>query len=317
MEDIYIILAQAIFAVLLIAGLYMLFGINPLAARVKNTNISFAKTTAKARRMRINAEAELSRHEKFVLKINSLLAKTGKGRSYLYTIAALFFLSGITTGFICFQDAFLSVATGAAFIPLTYLYLILKTQEAAREELSELQTTMSIITNAYLANNNILKAVELYVAEKNKYGSEEKRKITPFDEFVTECVYFDNNIERGLLRLSAKINNRYFDQWVKNLRLCIKNREMRFSLQPVLDSMADEKIMQIESDAAMVKTWQMYLSTVAVMFSVILVFRIARKEWYLVLVDTPWGKAIILMMILAALLSAFFVIRINKPLSTI
>jgi hypothetical protein len=186
-----------------------------------------------------------------------------------------------------------------------------------RKELSELQTTMSIITNAYLANNNILKAVEMYIHEKNKYIGEANRKITPFDEFVSECVYFDNNIERGLERLAAKINNRYFDQWVKNLRLCIRNREMRFSLQPVLDSMADEKIMQIESDAAMVKTWQMYLSTVAVMFSVILVFRIARKEWYLVLVDTTWGKAIILLMILAALLSAFFVIRINKPIGTI
>jgi len=303
----------------LFLGFLLLFNINPFTIKgpFKKVNISFMKAAAKQKRIRINAASSLSRLEKFAIRLDALLLKINRKRGFLYFIASLCFITGLAAGFVYFSGLLLSLATGIAFIPLTYLYLLFVTQEASRDEVAELQNTMSIITNAYLADNNIIKAFEVYLNEKNRFVDEGHRVTTPFDVFVFECLYMDTNIESSLVRLAAKINNRYFDQWVRNLRLCIENKHMRFSLQPVIDAMADEKIMQIESDAQMVKTWQMYLSTVAVMFSVVLVFRFAQEDWYNVLVHTPMGKFLIILMLLSALISALFVMRVNKPVSTI
>jgi len=313
----FIILTQALFAALFAAGLCTTFNVVFFAAGKKNKNVSFSQTAAKAKRMRINAETTLTRYEKFVIRVESLLKKMDKGKSYLYRIAATCFIACTVTGYICFQGIFLSLVTGLAFVPLTYLYLLFRTQEATREDLAQLQSTMAIITNAYMASNNIIKAVEVYISEKNKYADEKLRTVSVFEEFVSECIYINPNIERNLERLAVKLSNHYFDQWVRNLRLCLGNREMRFSLQPVVDAMMDEKVMQIESDAAMAKTWQTFISTVAVMFAVILVMRIAREEWYLILTNTAGGQIIILLMLASALISSIFVMRINKPVSTI
>jgi hypothetical protein len=175
---------------------------------------------------------------------------------------------------------------------------------------------MSIITHAYLADHNIIKAVEVYLNEKNRYADADF-VVTPFDQFVFDYLYISPNIEKGLSKLAYQINNKYFDQWVRNLRLCIENKDMRFSLQPVIDAMADEKVMQIESDAQMVKTWQMYFLTVSIMFAILPVFRLAQREWYDILVKTAWGQFLVILMLLAAIVSAVIVTRINKPISTI
>jgi len=305
--------------IFLLAGLLLFFNINPLAllSSVKKVNVSFTKAATKQKRLLINAESSLSRFEIIALRLDSLLVKINKKRRFLYVAASLFFLIGLIVGYVCFGSLILIAATGISFVPLTYIYLLFVTQEATRDELAELQNTMSIITNAYLADNNIIKAFDVYLNEKNRFVEDEHRITTPFDVFVFECVYMDVSIESSLDRLAAKINNRYFDQWVRNLRLCIENKHMRFSLQPVIDAMADEKIMQIESDAQMVKTWQMYFSTVAVMFSTILVFRFAQYEWYSILVHTRVGQFIIICMLISAIVSALFVMRVNKPISTI
>ncbi|QIB69777.1 hypothetical protein Ami103574_10800 [Aminipila butyrica] len=308
-------LTQVFTAILFIIGIALLFNLKAVG-RDRSSSISFKKTEARSKRIKINAEATLNRFEKAVLNIDSLLKKIRKKRSYLYSIMALFFIAGLGIGFICFSVPFLTMTTGLAFVPLTYLFLLFRTQEITREELAELQNTMSIITNSYLASNNILRAVEAYVEERRRYQDGSFQKVTPFEEFVSDCLYISRNVDRNLSLLAAKINNKYFDQWVKNLRLCMENKEMRFALQPVIDAMADEKIMQIESDTQMKKTWTYYLLVVGAMFAVIPTFRMARKEWYLILTHTPMGQIIVFFMIVAALLSAIYVMKINKPIGT-
>lgn len=305
---------QLIFFILFCIGAFLL-----IPKKKIDYSFSFTGAEAKVKRNRINSKDTLTKLDKLKIRIEALLKKMDKDMNYFYVITGICFAIGFVVGLICFGGVFLPLATAITFSPASYLFIVFKTQEATREELAELQNAMGVITNAYLSNNNIIKAVESYITEKNRYLTTEERalkKITPFEEFITQCTYINPNVDAALETLAAKINNKYFDQWVKNLRLCLENRDMKFSLEPVIKQMADEKILQMESDAIMRKTWQNYFTMLALMFSVILIFRITNRSWYLILVGTPAGKFIVLLMLISAILSAIFVVRLNKPIST-
>ena len=286
----------------------------------KNTVFNFGAAEASEKRKSILDKKKLTMKDKIMARADSMLLKMGKDRSYLKELTAGFAILGFILGLICFKRLFLSLVSAICFSPLSYLYLVLKTQEATREELSELQTAMSVITNSYIGSNNIVKAVETYVlAKRNSLSAEELKfhKTTPFEAFVAQCVTLNPNIDNALEMLAYRINNKYFNEWVKNLRMCIKDRNMKFSLQPVIQQMADEKIMQIESDGAMRKAWQTYLTMVGLMYGTVFIFRIVQKDWYDILVGTFIGQMLIVLMLLVSIVSAVFVIRINKPLSDI
>jgi len=197
--------------------------------------------------------------------------------------------------------------------PAPYFYLTARSSGAAREEIEGLENTMSIITNAYAGNDDIIKAVETYVEEKNRYIPEHLRIPTPFDEFVSEIRFINPNVEHGLYRLAAKVKNRYFTEWGKTLILCHHDRRLKFALFPIIKAMNDAKSMQIESDSMMVKVWRDYLMTAGLMFSVIPMMRFSNAEWFSLLTRTSIGKFLIILMLLTALTTAFYVMKATKP----
>lgn len=307
-----IILSLAVF--LLVIVLLFIFG---FFNGKNNEAISFKKSAFERKKNRLGIEEDLTKIEKIEIFINELLRKSEKDRKYFYKLVFKFFIIGFLTGQIVFSGMFLSTCIGISFIPISVLYLMIKTQEITRRELSELENAMNMITNAYLSSNNILKSFEEYINEIDKSVPKELRSVTPFHEFVTEVIYYNPNLDTALQKLKIKINNFYFKDWIDKLRLCNLDSNMKFSLKTTIDAMNDEKVMQMESDFQMKKTWITYFSTVGITFSVILVFKFSNKEWYYYLVHTFGGKLIIFLMILAALISSIYVAKINKPISQI
>jgi len=224
-------------------------------------------------------------------------------------------IAGFVAGFLLFNNAGLAAVMAVCLITTPYFYLTVKSAKAAREEIEGLENTMSIITNAYAGCDDIIKAVETYVAEKNRYVPVTLRKPTSFDEFISEIKLINPNIEHGLYRLSAKINNRYFNEWVKMLILCYHDRRLKFALFPVIKSMNDTKTMQIESDSMMAKVWRDYLMTVGMMFSIIPLMRFSNAEWFSILTETAIGKALIVAMLVTALATSFYVMKVIKPVN--
>ena len=151
--------------------------------------------------------------------------------------------------------------------------------------------------------------------ERNRYIPVHLRNPTPFDEFITEIKLINPNIEHGLYRLAAKVKNRYFEEWVKMLILCHHDRRLKFALFPIIKSMNDAKTMQIEHDSMMVRVWRDYLMTAAMMFSVIPLMRFSNAEWFVLLTGTFIGKALIVVMMITALGTSFYVLKITKPVN--
>ncbi|MDD4495691.1 MAG: hypothetical protein PHV32_15365 [Eubacteriales bacterium] len=289
--------------ILFSAALLLLFKLNPFAAE---------KNLLKTRRLHL-AGAKLQITERLSIHFKTLFRQTRFTQKKLLVMVGVSSLGGFIAGLLLFGDTGLAAIMAFCVIPAPYFYLTVKSSTAAREEIEGLENTMSIITNAYAGNDDIIKAVELYIEEKNRYIPVHLRTPSPFDEFVSEIRLVNPNIEHGLYRLSAKVKNRYFNEWVKTLILCYNDRRLKFALFPVIKAMNDAKSMQIESDGMMVRVWRDYLMTAGLMFSIIPMMRFSNAQWFYLLTNTTIGKLLITLMLLTALGTAFFVMKVTKP----
>ena len=270
------------------------------------------KNPLKKRRLYLSG-AKLKKSERIAIRFQTLFRQTGTTLKKFILMMAAAFTSGFLAGILLFSNTGLAAVMAVCLVPAPYFYLTIKSARAAREEIEGLENTMSVITNAYAGCNDIIKAVETYVQEKNRYIPVNLRRPAPFDEFVSEIRLINPNVEHGLYRLSAKVKNRYFAEWIKMLILCYHDRRLKFALFPIIQSMNDAKTMQIESDSMMVRVWRDYLMTVGMMFSIIPLMRFSNAEWFAILTETTIGKLLIVVMLLTALATSFYVMRVTKP----
>ena len=286
-------------------SLFLLLGLNPFAAE---------QNLLQKRRLYLTG-AKLKITERIAIRFQTLFRQTGCTQKKYLVMTGAAAAGGFLAGLMLFNSAELAAVVSVCLTPAPFFYLIVKSATAAREEIEGLENTMSIITNAYAGCDDIIKAVETYVEEKNRYIPAHLRTPTPFDEFVSEIRLINPNVEHGLYRLSAKIKNRYFAEWVKMLILCCHDRRLKFALFPIIKAMNDAKSMQIESDGMMIRVWRDYLLTAGLMFSVIPMMRFSNAEWFSILTQTTIGKLLIVIMLLTALATAFYVMKITKPVN--
>ncbi len=286
-------------------ALFLLLGLNPFAAE---------QNPLKKRRLYLTG-TKLKITERIAIRFQTLFRQTGCTQKKYLVMTGAAAAGGFLAGLMLFNSAELAAVVSVCLTPAPFFYLTVKSATAAREEIEGLENTMSIFTNAYAGCDDIIKAVETYVEEKNRYIPAHLRTPTPFDEFISEIRLINPNVEHGLYRLSAKIKNRYFAEWVKMLILCCHDRRLKFALFPIIKAMNDAKSMQIESDGMMVRVWRDYLLTAGLMFSVIPMMRFSNAEWFSILTQTTIGKLLIVIMLLTALATAFYVMKITKPVN--
>jgi len=286
-------------------SLFFLLGLNPFATE---------QNQLKKRRLYLTG-AKLRITERIAIRFQTLFRQTGCTQKKYFVMTGASVAGGFLAGLMLFNSTELAAVMSVCLTPAPFFYLTVKSATAAREEIEGLENTMSIITNAYAGCDDIIKAVETYVEEKNRYIPVHLRNPTPFDEFISEIRLINPNVEHGLYRLSAKIKNRYFAEWVKMLILCCHDRRLKFALFPIIKAMNDAKSMQIESDGMMVRVWRDYLLTAGLMFSVIPMMRFSNAEWFSILTQTTIGKLLIVIMLLTALATAFYVMKITKPVN--
>lgn len=292
----------SVFALISLA-LFLLFRLNPFAVE---------QNPLKKRRL-ILTGTRLKITERISLHFQTLFRQARCTPKKFLIMVLLSAVGGFAAGMLLFGSTGLAAVMSACVLPAPYFYLTVKSSAAAREEIEGLENTMSIISNAYAGCDDIIKAVETYVEEKNRYIPAHLRTSTPFDEFITEIRLVNPNVEHGLYRLSAKIKNRYFTEWVKTLILCHNDRRLKFALFPVVKAMNDAKSMQVESDGMMVRVWRDYLMTVGLMFSIIPMMKFANAEWFFLLTQTTIGRLLIILMMVIALATAFYVMKATKP----
>jgi hypothetical protein len=167
---------------------------------------------------------------------------------------------------------------------------------------------LSLVTNSYLQNEDIVKAI-----------NDNIHRIYPpfhdiFEQFLIELRFADSSISNALIRMKSKFKHRYFAEWCDVLIQCQNDRELKYVLPPIVESLNDAKKMQIELDTVMRMVWRDYIIIALIAVAQIPMIRMMNADWYRLLTETLGGKVAVVILFLSVFVSAFIVTRINKPI---
>ncbi len=215
-------------------------------------------------------------------------------------------IGGFFAGRVVFSSLFLSVIVGVLALLIPMIVLSFRQSKSKSKRLDRLASSMMILSNSYLVTQDFITTVKdnLAVLEYPE----------PFRDFLAYATMMDSDVRMALRRMENKVSNPYFSQWVDALVLAQDDRSLRYVAVSVVDSMHDVLQAQEESDAAMYSVWREYLVTLALIFSVPLVFKLLMREAYVTMTTSFVGQGLMVLLLIAVVFSVFRAIKINRPL---
>ena len=215
-------------------------------------------------------------------------------------------IGGFFAGRVVFSSLFLSAIVGVLALLIPMIVLSFRLSKSKSKRLNRLASSMMILSNSYLVTEDFITTVKdnLAVLEYPE----------PFRDFLTYTTMMDSDVRSALRRMENKVSNPYFSQWIDALVLAQDDRSLRYVAVSVVDSMHDVLQAQEESDAAMYAVWREYLITLALIFSVPLVFKLLMRDAYVTMTTSLVGQGLMVLLLLAVVFSVFKAIKINRPL---
>lgn len=249
---------------------------------------------------------EMSAAEKYINKQKQIVKDAGMPIMIFVAFMAVSVVAGFFFGKFIFNDGLLAMAVALAFLFLPSIYLESEISRLKLIEMQKIESSMSIITNAYIVNNDIVAAI------KNNLDLLAYKK--PFEEFLVEVTYFDSSVTNALQHMASKQTNKFFIQWIDTLILTQTDRKMVYILSIIVEQMNEQRREQIEANTAMTTVWLDYLTLLGIVISFPLIFKFVLYDWYEILVTTKIGKGLMMGLILTVLLSLKKATTINKPI---
>lgn len=294
----------------LIAGAFMLFDISP-AAFAQNL-AAFLTRRPKGIRDEINAFTERKKPSflrREILEAQEILALTGRSHAFPLVCSAslLLFATGAILA-ILLQNLFLLpvLALGMTFMP--FWYVRLTAGHYKKNVAAELETALSIITSAYLRNEDILTAVEENIAYLNPPVKH------VFAEFLTRMKLINPDLEAALRAMKVKIENEVFRQWCDAVAACQYDRSLKTTLTPIVTKLSDMRVVNGELDNLVFEPRKEFIVMVILVVGNIPLLYFLNQSWYNTLMHTAAGQLILAVCGIAIFVSAAAVIRLTKPI---
>ena len=241
-------------------------------------------------------------------EVENILEATDRGDKFslLCTISLLLFAAGAALAVII-GNLFLVPVAAAGFMFLPLWYVKLTANHYKKDVAAELETALSIITTAYLRNEDILTAVE----ENLDYLNPPVKNV--FAGFVNRIRLIDPDIEAGLMELRGKIENEVFHEWVDAMLNCLYDRSLKTTLTPVVAKLSDMRIVNAELEYMVFEPRKEFLTMVVLVLGNIPMLYFLNRSWYDNLMHTPIGQLMLGITAALIFLSTAGVIRLTKP----
>ena len=146
--------------------------------------------------------------KKEITEAQDILVMTGRGNQFSLVCAvslALFAAGGSFA--IMIGNFFLAPVMACGFLFIPFWYVRLTANHYKKNVSAELETALSIITTAYLRNEDILTAVE----ENLHYLNPPVQNV--FRDFVTQVKMVNPDVEAALKDMLVRIDNYVFEEW--------------------------------------------------------------------------------------------------------
>jgi len=294
----------------MIAGAFLLLGISPLA--FTDGLFGFLTRKSKSIRSEINEAArrkKMSFFRREITEVQDILKITGRSSRFSLICAAslLCFACGASLA-ILMGNVFLVpvLAVGMMFLP--FWYVRLTSSHYKKNIAAELETALSIITTAYLRNEDIVTAVE----ESLPYLNPPVRSV--FAGFLAQVKLISPDIDDALHAMKPKIENEVFREWCDAIAACQYDRSLKTTLTPIVSKLSDMRIVNAELEYLVFEPRKEFIIMAMLVVGNVPIMYLLNKDWYHTLMYTAVGQIILAVCAAAIFISTAFVIRLTKPI---
>ena len=172
----------------------------------------------------------------------------------------------------------------------------------------EIETTLSIITSAYLRTDQIVSAVE----ENIIYLKPPLKDL--FLRFLAEVHMVSSNIPECLQHLKYQLENDIFREWVDTLIACQFDRSLKDTLMPIVGKLTDVRIANGELRTMMASAKGEYFAMVGIVVANLPLLYFMNREWYAALMHTEPGKIVVAVCGTIILITGLLMSKYTKPI---
>ena len=242
-------------------------------------------------------------------EITEIMRMTGREDKIpvIFIACGIFAIAGTIIAAL-FNNAYMipPLAIGMMFIPVWYVKL---TASNFRKVVSEeLETALSIITTAYIRNEDIVTAVE----ENISYLNPPIKNV--FSDFLVKLKLIDADTEKAIFNLKSKIDNDVFHEWCDALVLCQQDRGLKTTLTPIVAKLSDIRVVNSELELMLAEPRKEFIIMALLVVANIPIMYFLNRDWYDVLMHTAVGKIVLSIDISAIFISYAFVVKLTRPI---
>ena len=294
----------------MITGFFIILSLSPM----EFTDSVFKNILNKPRSIKeeineITKRKKVSYFRREVIEVQSILKLTGREGWFPMICTVSLFLFAIGSGIAIVLGNFFSVPVlGIGFMLLPFWYVRLTQTHFKRDIAAELETALSIITTAYLRNEDIVTAVEENIDYLNP------PVLSVFKGFVYRIKMINPDIAAGLEDMKVQLENAVFREWCDALIACQIDRNLKTTLTPIVSKLSDMRVVNGELENMVFEPRKEFISMQLLVVGNIPLLYFLNKDWYNALMHTPLGQIILAICFAAIFISAAFVIKLTQPI---
>lgn len=247
--------------------------------------------------------------KKEVTEIQSILKITGREHRFPMICACSLILFAIGAAIaILLDNLFLVPVLAVGFLFLPFWYVRLTQSHYKKDIAAELETALSIITTAYLRNEDILTAVEENIDYLNP------PILSVFKGFLYRIKMINPDITKGILDMQNKVENTVFREWCDALVACQYDRNLKTTLSPIVSKLSDMRVVNGELENMVFEPRKEFITMQFLVLGNIPLLYFLNKDWYHTLMHTIPGQMVQAICFVAIFVSTAFVIRLTQPI---
>lgn len=301
---------QLIACIGIIVGAFILLGLSP----VEFTDNLFGFLTRRPKSIK-NEISEATHRKKpsffrrEIMEAQDILKLTGRSSCFSLICACSLGLFALGASIaILMRNVFLVPVLAVGFMFLPFWYVKLTANHYKKDISAELETALSIITTAYLRNEDILTAVE----ENLYYLNPPVRNV--FASFLTQANLLNPDIDAALSAMKKRIDNEVFREWCDAISACQHDRGLKTTLIPIVSKLSDMRIVNAELEYLIFEPRKEFIIMVILVIGNIPLMHALNHSWYDTLMHTAVGQVILAFTTALIFVSTAFVIKLTKPI---
>ena len=294
----------------MVVGCFLLIGLSPM----EFTESIFSRILAKPNSIKsqIN-EATRRKKPNFlrreIMEAQEVLRLTNRTSMFGMLCACSLALAAVGVSVaVAIGNLFLApvLAIGLMFVPFWYI----KTTETNYKKAisSELETALSIITTAYLRNEDIITSIEENVHYLNAPVK------TVFESFISRIKLSNPDVTAALLEMKQQIDNEVFHEWCDSLILCQNDRSLKSTLTPIVNKLSDMRVVNADLEYLITGPRKEFITMAFLVIGNIPLLYMLNKEWYNSLMNTIPGQVILAVSAVGIFVATAIVIKLTKPI---